>query len=276
MRAIELIAWLAQALLAVALGFAGLAMLLGCALLLSPIRFDARADSLRYREDEGFDREALAVKAEMSGLFGAVRMAVDWGKDGTEARLRVFGFSPPLPVQMIRAAAERGRARKKADQDGTGDTSQSRANQSRAKSSGSWHWPGRSKAAGQAERRPQLDLGTLRRLLPELRWLAAESKRSLRLAVEGSLVYGFPDPFATGLVHGVIAAAPFPKLHLTPDFAQGRLEGWVQLRFRASPWQFSLLFARFCFRPAVRSLLWSLLRGAQRVTPKKTREVVST
>src|SRR5690606_6935508 len=130
------------------------------------------------------------------------------------------------------------------------------------------------------QRRRSLDLATLARLAPEAKWLLGRAKKELRLSLRGDLVYGFRDPFATGMMCGFTAVlAPWPALKLTPDFSRGRLDGWLEVSLRAYPWRVLLLLSRTAFRPGVRPLWWSEVKRrlpSIRRKPQDIKEVQPT
>src|SRR5690606_11788461 len=123
-------------------------------------------------------------------------------------------------------------------------------------------------ASRRGRKRSAITLFDVRRLLPEARWFLNKAWRRLNVRVRGSLVYGFPDPFATGLAHALFIALPQgSSVWLQPDFSQGRLDGWAEFRLRIYPILFLVLFAQAAFRPAVRKLWWPGLRN--KIVPKK-------
>lgn len=300
--------------LEIALWFAGAVALLMLALMTAPVRLDARAESLRFSE-ESFDWDTLdwgainwdsmALSARLDALFGALRIRIERRDAATQAQWSVLGFARPFRDSRSPGETQLHSRSRRAKPSGASGTSETGGTSETSQTDGAAQLDGAERErrrhgaskrgrvrrdeepgaggqpAGAAQRRQRsLNLGMLRRVWPDVSWLLATARRRLHLSVEGALVYGFPDPFATGLTQGMLAVVPaMPKLRLVPDYSQARLEGWIKLGFKAYPWQVVLVVARFFFRPAVRSLWWPRLRKAlpfaHRTSRSNTKEVAS-
>ena len=263
---------------------AALAVLL--ALLAMPVHVRAAVDSLHIDEETPFDWRDVSFGAQISGLLGAVRVRFEQSGRNLRSEWRIFG---------IAAAGRRHEAtRRETPGDGAGSGEDTRRGllaadereertrrRSRRKDE-----PGRrevrrgSKGAESRRtepRRPRMSAGALRRLLPEAQWLLGEVWRRFKPDVSGRLTYGFPDPFLTGIVHGLTFALPrTPGLGLEPDYAQGTLDGHIEFNLRIYPLEAVVLAVRTCFRPGVKPLwvpeLRNRVRGLLRVIPKRTKE----
>lgn len=103
----------------------------------------------------------------------------------------------------------------------------------------------------------------VRTLLSDASWFVPRLWRALGVRVSGGLIYGFPDPFLTGISQAVLALVPWPSdLRLTPDFSRGRLSGTVRGRATTYPVHIVVVLVRTALRPAVRELWWPRVRSA--------------
>lgn len=199
--------------------------------------------------------DEAAFEAQAIGLYGALRFRFERRDGDTRSETRLFGIARTIGRhgERVRPGGARRRARSK----------------HRSRSPG--------EATSKRRKAPSINLSVLRRMWPDVQWLVTMARRRLQLKLRGDLVYGFPDPFATGMVHGLTAALqPFPELGLRPDYAQGVLHGWVELSLRLYPLQAVLLFVQTSLRPGVRSLWWPRVRNRLRIIPRRTKEAVST
>lgn len=270
-------------------------------LALSPVHLHGSVGSLRIDEETPFDWKAVALRARARLLLGALKIAVEAQGGVTQGTWSVLGISrpfrpngrphsgrPPKPERPLAHGEQDGHDSERTPVRGRrhgagGARDMSSYRERKGKPTGPAGDPKRRRGgeggkvrAGRSRGIP-LDAEALRRLWPEARWLLGEAKRRLSLSAKGSLVYGFPDPFATGMTHGWLASARlFPGLRLEPDYGQGRLEGWIEVGLKAYPWQFLLVFARLLFRPAVRAMWWPRLKNRFRFTPHQTKEVART
>lgn len=245
----------------------GSATLLFVLLLLPPIYVKARIDSLRIDEETPFNWDEFSFRAQVGGLLGAAQLGVEHQAGTTTTQLRLLGFTKPLRS----ASPDKG-----AKQEGEHRSARGRRfRRSQSEATDRRGSPGKQKRKS-GKKRP-VSLSQLRQLLPEAAWLIKKAFQQFKLAARGRLTYGFSDPFATAIAHRITTSLPpMPELRLQPDYAQGVLEGWVELDLRIYPWQAVLLGIQLLFRPGVRSLWWSRVKNALRIKPKPIKEVINT
>ena len=226
------------------------------AVCLAPFHLKVRVDALEVREEHPGAWDAAVYSARFSAALGALSVSVERRDGGMRGTFRLLGFSRPLAwggsgkgSEPAREAVRRPHKRR--------PRPERRPRTRRARGSGiSW--------------REMLGL------LPEAKWLFAQARRLASLEMSGALVYGFPDPFTTAMAHLFLAALPPPPgLDVRPDFAEGRLEGWLDLEVRIVPLMALYLLLRLGLRPRVRALWWSRLRHAVRSIPKRKREALT-
>lgn len=249
----------------------GLALFLLLILMIPPLHVKGRVDSLDIDEKNPFDWKELSFRAHVIGLFGALRLSIQQsaGAGTTTSQLYLFGFAKTLESSSDGKAKRRrqeGDEQRRSISPGANDADDEPSGRRRQ----------RVKTKAKTRKKRSLTLSQLRQLWPEATWLIKQTIRKLRLDVQGRLTYGFSDPFVTGVVHGAVVVLPrLPKLQLQPDFIQGVLRGWAGFSLRLYPWQALWLLLQLAFRPGVRSLWWPRIKGALRIIPKPTKEVVN-
>jgi len=229
-------------------------------------------DSLHIDEELPVNWEEIALRAEFSGLLGAVQIRLERLGSKMRTQVRIVGIS------IERSGSDTGREPMASDNTRSNKVMTSSKSQKQSRWRTTREDP-KSQADSKQEtrtkrrRRSRIKLSDARRLLPEATWLLNKAWRRLKLRVRGSLVYGFPDPFATGLTHGLMATLPpLSQLYLQPDYSQGRLDGWVELSLRIYPIQVLFLAVQACFRPGIRPLWWPRVRSW--ILPRRTKEAM--
>lgn len=237
-------------------GLLGLLLLALCI----PLRARGRVEDIDLREFAPEDGGAAPSRgatasggaAPSGGAAGRWSLEADWLWGAVQFHLRGGAGRPA--VQELRVLGFRRQERTEGDGESRAARRRGRREEARR------HKP--------KSRRPRRRGGTVRlvrALAAEAGWFLPRLWRALGLQLSGDLVYGFPDPFLTGMSQAALALMPWPGgLRLTPDFSQGRLSGSVQGRAMVYPIAFALLLVRTAFRPAVRELWRPRLRSALR------------
>ena len=101
--------------------------------------------------------------------------------------------------------------------------------------------------------------------------------RKLRLDVQGRLTYGFSDPFVTGVVHGAVVVLPrLPQLSTcSRTLHKASLRGWAGFSLRLYPSAGIMVIASTGVSAGREILLVASDKGALRIIPKPTKEVVN-
>lgn len=230
-------------------------LILLLAVLFVPFRVAARVDGIDLTElppedgdelDEVDTDDATSWEVRADWLWGLLQFRTGVGSDDAMVQeLRVFGIRRSLAMKRKKEKAmpsdgRRGRGRADAGK---------KAKRRRSRSN-----------AGLP-----LELGLA--FLSEAPWFVPRLWRALGVRIKGDLVYGFPDPFLTGMSQAIMAHVPnSPDLRLTPDYVQGRLTGRFQATATIFPVKIVVVLIRTGFRPAFRQTWWPQLRSAMRLS----------
>jgi len=212
--------------------------------LLAPFRLKAHVSGLNLSELAGTDWSDLVWHVDCDWLFGAVQVqAMAKRTDRPRMILRVLGFT----LQQRDPSKPAKRSKKGQSKEGAKPPPNE----------------ARSRERETAGSRPSFQWQQVRRLIPEIQRVFSKLWRALHPKARGHLVYGFPDPALTGMCHGIIAARiTSDRLKLQPDYMEGRLSGWAEVRMFLVPLQLIIIVVGTLLRPALRALWWPRVKAA--------------